>query len=75
MNPRFLVIAGALAVTCAGGCSTTGTSPAVDDDEKVFVTGSRIPKSDRSSAGAKTTSDPDQIRSMMKPQTAGGGGN
>ena len=74
MNPRFLVLAGAIAVGCAGGCSTTGTGPAVDDDDKVYVTGSRIPKTDRGSAGVKATDDQDAIRSMMKPPISGGGG-
>ena len=75
MNPRHLVIAGALAVTFAGGCSTTSTGPAVDNDDKVYVTGSRIPRNDPSSSGVKATEDPDVIRSIMRPRSVGGGGN
>ena len=75
MNLRCLVITGMLAIMFASGCSTTSTGPAVDDDDKVYVTGSRIPRSDRSSAGTKSTSDPDQIRTMMQPRTVGTSSN
>jgi len=53
----------------------TSTGPAVDNDDKVYVTGSRIPRNDPSSSGVKATEDPDVIRSIMRPRSVGGGGN
>ena len=66
----FLV---ALATTLIAGCSTNRPpTTATDDDEKVVVTGSRIPRSDRNATGVKSTSDSNAIRDMMKPTPGGG---
>ena len=43
-----------------------------DDDEKVTVTGSRIPRKDRNAAGVKSTTDKNAIKDMMKPNAGGG---
>jgi hypothetical protein len=45
---RYVLIA-ALGATLAAGCSTTSTTSAMaDDDDKMYVTGSRIPFKDTS---------------------------
>ena len=68
------VLLAALGASLVAGCSTTPTksAAAVDDDEKVTVTGSRIPRNDRNAAGVKSTSDTNAIRDMMKPNAGGG---
>ena len=66
----FLAVLGA---TLAAGCSTTNTqTAATDDDDKVVVTGSRIPRNDRDAAGLKTTADKNAIQDMMRPLPAPG---
>jgi hypothetical protein len=70
---RFnLILATALAATLSAGCSTTGTQ-ATDDDDKVYVTGSRISRNDRAAAGVTSTTDKNQINDMMRPAGATGG--
>ena len=71
---RFnLILATAFAATLSAGCSTTGTQ-AMDDDDKVYVTGSRIPRNDRAAAGVTSTEDKNQIQDMMRrPGGAPGG--
>ncbi len=72
---QYLVLA-ALGAVLVAGCATNNTKTAsaatADDDEKVTVTGSRIPRSDRNAAGLKGTSDKNSISDMMRP--SGGGG-
>ena len=72
---RVLLLAafGAVVVTgCATNNPKTASTAATDDDEKVMVTGSRIPRNDRNAAGLKGTSDKNSITDMMRP-TGGGG--
>ena len=69
---QFVILA-ALGASLLAGCSTNNTkTAAVDDDEKVTVTGSRIPRNDRNAAGVKSTSDTNAIKDMMKPNAGGG---
>ena len=71
---RYLLLA-ALGAALVAGCATnpnTKTAATTDDDEKVTVTGSRIPRNDRNAAGLKGTSDKNSISDMMRP-TGGGG--
>jgi hypothetical protein len=72
---RYLLLA-ALGAVLVAGCATnntkTASKAATDDDEKVSVTGSRIPRNDRNAAGLKGTSDKNAITDMMRP-TGGGG--
>lgn len=71
---QYLLLAAFGAVAVAG-CATNNSktaSTAPDDEEKVMVTGSRIPRSDRNAAGLKGTSDKNAITDMMRP-TGGGG--
>lgn len=65
MPRHALLLATALAATVTTGCSTTG-SQATDDDDKVYVTGSRIPRNDRAAAGVKTTEDKNSITDMLR---------
>jgi len=70
---RYLLLAALGAVTVAGCAANPNTkTAATDDDEKVTVTGSRIPRNDRNAAGLKGTSDRNSITDMMRP-TGGGG--
>jgi hypothetical protein len=77
MNSSRTIFAVALAASFATGCATPTSNPPVDIDDKIYVTGSRIPKSDRSYSGVRTTGDPNDIRDMtLKPGVyTGGGGN
>ena len=69
---RYVLLA-ALGAALVAGCATNNTkTAATDDDEKVTVTGSRIPRGDRNAPGLKGTSDKNSITDMMRP--AGGGG-
>jgi len=69
---QYLLLA-ALGATLVAGCSTNTTkTAAADDDEKVTVTGSRIPRSDRNAAGVKSSSDTNAIKDMMRPNAGGG---
>ena len=72
---QYLLLAAFGAVLVAG-CATnntkTASTAATDDEEKVTVTGSRIPRNDRNAPGLKGTSDKNSITDMMRP-TGGGG--
>ena len=70
---RYLLLA-ALGAVLVAGCATNPNTKATatDDEEKVTVTGSRIPRGDRNAAGLKSTGDKDSITDMMRP-TGGGG--
>jgi hypothetical protein len=66
MMIRFgLGIAAAFAATLAGGCATPNDTQKVADEDKVYVTGSRIPK-DKQFAGA--------VEETVRPPTAGTAG-
>ena len=66
------IIFAVVAATLFAGCSSTPNSArATSDDDKVYTTGSRIP---RSAAGTVTTTeDKNQIRDAVRPQPATGG--
>ena len=70
---RYLLLA-ALGAALVAGCATNPNTKtaATDDEEKVTVTGSQIPRGDRNAAGLKGTSDKNSITDMMRP-TGGGG--
>ena len=67
---RYVLLA-ALCATLAAGCESTSTQRPLDDDEKVYVTGSRIPRSDRVGSGVKSTSDQQDIRGILNPPASG----
>ncbi len=70
---KELILATAVAATLSAGCSTTGNNAAADD-EKVSVTGSHIPRADRTSAGVRSTENKNDISDMMRlPRPATGG--
>jgi hypothetical protein len=75
MKRRCLVLAGALAATFASGCATQSAAPPVAEEDKYYVTGSRIPRSDRASSGVKSTSDQSDIRSILRASPPGTSGN
>ena len=70
---RYLLLA-ALGAALVAGCATNPNTKtaATDDEDKVTVTGSRIPRGDRNAAGLKSTGDKNSITDMMRP-TGGGG--
>ena len=70
-----IVLLAALCATLAVGCESTSTQRATDNEDKVYVTGSRIPRNDRNSSGVKSTSDQKSISDMMKPPASGRPGN
>jgi hypothetical protein len=75
---KHYVCLAALAAMLVAGCSTTNTqSAATDDEDKVTVTGSRIPVKDRTAA-TKTTDkntidDFSRNQQIYIPQGGGGG--
>ena len=75
MMIRFgLIIAAAFAATLAGGCAApNGTQRAADDEDKVYVTGSRIPVKESPHTGVKAMTDRRAIEDMMRPGGATGG--
>jgi hypothetical protein len=77
MNRQRTMLAAALAAWLTGGCATPTPTTHTDVDDKVYVTGSRIPKSDRSYSGVRATSDKNDINTMMNKggTYTGGGGN
>jgi hypothetical protein len=75
MNRRCLILAAALAATFAGGCATQSAAPPVDEEDKFYVTGSRIPRTDRASSGVKATSDQNDIRGILRAPPPGTSGN
>ena len=66
------LLATALVATLAAGCATNGTSSASNDDDKVIVTGSRIPVKDSVHGSVQATSDKNTINDMRRPAAAGG---
>ena len=69
---RCAAILGAVvAATFFAGCSSTETKTATNNDDKVYVTGSRLPRSSASTVTA--TEDKNQIHDAMRPQPATGG--
>ena len=72
MNRHGLIIAAAVAATFAAGCASTNTQNATTDDEKVYVTGSRIAVKDRVHGNVGATTDQNAIRDMMRPAATGG---
>jgi hypothetical protein len=78
MMIRFgLFIAAVFAATLAGGCAApNGTQKAADDEEKVYVTGSRIPVKDKVHGPVTAVSDRKSIEDMVRrPGTFGSSGN
>ena len=49
---RYNTILAAVAVTALFGCATAPTPPTGDQDDKAYVTGSRLPVRDGATAGA-----------------------
>ena len=65
---KHYVYLAALAAMLVAGCSTTNKqSAATDDEDKVTVTGSRIPVKDRTTA-SKTTTDRNSIDDFSRNQ-------
>ncbi len=77
MNRHGLVIAAALAVTLAAGCASTNTNQnRASEDEKTYVTGSRIPVKDKATGSVSATTDRRAIEDMIRrPGTAGTSSN
>ena len=78
MNRFGLMIAAACAALLAGGCATnSGTQKASDDEDKVYVTGSRIPvKSGSVHGNVSVNADRKSIDDMVRrPGTAGSSAN
>ena len=73
MKRSDLLFVAVSAVLVAGCAATDKKQTAADDDDKTYVTGSRIPVKDRSTVNA--TTDRNAIDSMMrKGATSSGGG-
>ena len=74
MNGRALLVA-AVGIAFAAGCATTERQAATDDDDKVYVTGSRIPvKEGKGSQSVQSTATRQGIDDMLrKPGNATGG--
>lgn len=64
MNNRYVLFA-ALAALCAGCSTTDAPKSAKADEEKVYVTGSRLPQA--KAGHVNTTEDKNQIQDMMRP--------
>jgi len=77
MNRYGLMIAGACAAMLAAGCATnSGTQKASDDEDKVYVTGSRIPVKGSAHGTVSVNSDRKSIDDMMRrPGSAGSSAN
>jgi hypothetical protein len=74
MNRLGLIIAAAFAATLAGGCAApNGTQKEADDEDKVYVTGSRIPVKESPHSGVKAMTDRKAINDMMRGGGASGG--
>jgi hypothetical protein len=79
MTPSWMTNVAPAIVTAlvVAGCASTNRDTPSFDDDKVYVTGSRIPVRDRSTV--LTTSDRNAIDDMMRHRTivvpAKGGGN
>jgi hypothetical protein len=74
MNARALLVAAA-GIVFAAGCATTEKQAAVDDDDRVYVTGSRIPvKEGKGHQSVQSTATKQGINDMLrKPGNATGG--
>jgi PBP1b-binding outer membrane lipoprotein LpoB len=72
MNRSDLLFVAVCALLLAGCASTDKKQSAADDDEKTYVTGSRIPVKDRSAVNA--TTDRKAIDDMFRKGATGGGG-
>ena len=77
MNRYGYLLAAAFVATFAAGCSTNGTSnSAANDDDKLVVTGSRIPVKGSATGNVTVNSDKNSITDMMRrPGTAGNSAN
>jgi hypothetical protein len=76
MNRQGLVIAAAVATTLAAGCASTNTQNRASDDEKTYVTGSRIPVKDAVYGNVQGTGDRKSIEDMVRrPGTVGNSSN
>jgi hypothetical protein len=78
MMIRFgLIIAAAFAATLAGGCAApNGKEKAADDEDKLYVTGSRIPVKDKVHGSVSAVSDRKAIEDLVRrPGAFGSGGN
>jgi hypothetical protein len=77
INRYGFMLAAAIVAVLAAGCATNDTSKtAANDDEKVTVTGSRIPVKDKATGTVSAATDRKSIDDMMRRAgTAGGGGN
>lgn len=65
MNRIHLLVA-VLGIAFVAGCASTEKQAALQDDEKTYVTGSRIPVKDKSSLpNASSVSDKKDINEMM----------
>jgi len=73
MNRYGFLLATALVATLAAGCATNETSnSAANDDDKLVVTGSRIPVKSAATGNVQVNSDKNAINDMMRPNTTGG---
>jgi hypothetical protein len=77
MNRYGFLLATAIVATLAAGCATNGgTSSAANDDDKLIVTGSRIPVKGSATGNVSVDSDKNSINDMMRrPGTAGSSAN
>ena len=84
MNRYALLVAAAFAVSFAGGCATTDTKTAdgqkasESKDDEYYVTGSRIPRKDKSGAAAIRSAEgqdaQDTLRNVAPMIAPSGGG-
>jgi hypothetical protein len=73
MNRYGFLLAVAFVATLAAGCATNGTSnSAANDDDKLVVTGSRIPVKGAPTGNVQATSDKNTINDIMRPSATGG---
>jgi hypothetical protein len=72
MNRHGLVIAAAVGATLAAGCASTATQNRASEDEKTYVTGSRIPVKDKVHGNVSATTDRKAIEEFMRPAPTGG---
>ncbi len=77
MNRHGLMIAAACAAVIASGCATSTGSQKADDEEKTYVTGSRIPVKNGNVQGTvSVNADRKSIDDMVRrPGTAGSSAN
>lgn len=73
MNRHGLIIAAGVAATLAAGCASTDNQKRVSEDEKTYVTGSRIPVKESPNTGVKAITDRQSIEDMVRPRGATGG--